>query len=213
MKQGLTEIVCVLDRSGSMHSIVDDAIGGFNSFLSEQKKLDGEANMTIALFNNQYKLISENEDIQKVSELNARVFSPGGGTSLYDSIGRTILDVGQRLSSTPEDARPEKVIVAILTDGYENGSQEHTAADIKKMIKHQEDKYNWQFVFLAANQDAFDVGQSFGMRSHNSINFNATAKGAGNAFDNIALYSTQVRQAKNLDQNTMTAYSAIAESK
>ena len=211
MKQGLTEIVCVLDRSGSMRSIVDDAIGGFNSFLTEQKKVEGEANMTVALFNSRYDLVTDNKDIKEVEDLTSRTYSPSGGTALYDSIGRTILDVGQRLAKTDESERPEKVIVAILTDGDENSSNEHNAEEIKAMIEHQETKYNWQFVFLAANQDAFEAGQQFGMRSHNSISFNATAKGAENAFDNIALYSTQIRNCKNLSQDTMTSYVALKE--
>jgi len=213
MKQGLTEIVCVLDKSGSMHSIINDAIGGFNSFLAEQKKVEGSANMTLALFNTNYNLVADNKNINEIEDLNGRTYMPGGGTALYDSIGRSILDVGQRLSQTDEAERPEKVIVAILTDGEENGSMEHNASDIKAMIEHQEEKYNWQFVFLAANQDAFDAGQTFGMKSHNSINFNATAKGAENAFDNIALYTTQIRQCANLTQDTMKSYTVVAESK
>ena len=211
MKKGLTEIVCVLDRSGSMRSIMSDAIGGLNSFITEQKKLEGDATITMALFDNGYDIIHENVDINDVAEITSEVYYPRGMTALYDAIGKTVTSVGQRLASTDESERPEKVIVAILTDGMENCSREYDAETIKTIIKEQEDKYNWQFMYLAANQDAFDIGQQFGMRSHNSINFNATAKGAINAFDNMTSYSKQVRSAKVLDQNTMMDYKVITE--
>ena len=193
MKQGLTEIVCVLDRSGSMGSIIGDAIGGFNSFLEDQKKEDGDANITVALFDNHYELLHDNVDIQKVEEITRAQYSPRGTTALNDSIGRTIDSVGSRLADTDESERPEKVIVAVLTDGYENASREYSADRIKEMISHQEDKYNWQFIYLAANQDAFAVGQGLGFDMHNSVDFNATAKGAKMAFANVSSYSTCVR--------------------
>lgn len=213
MKKGLTEIVCVLDRSGSMGSIMSDAIGGLNSFITEQKKLDGDATITMALFDDGYDIIHDNVDINNVSEIGSDVYFPRGMTALYDAIGKTVTSVGQRLSKTDESERPEKVIVAILTDGLENCSREYESDTIQKIIKEQEDKYNWQFVYLAANQNAFDVGSQFGMKHHNSINFNATAKGAKNAFDNMTLYSSQVRSAEALDQNTMMNYKVIAEDK
>jgi len=211
MKQGLTEIVCVLDRSGSMASIIDDAIGGLNTFINEQKKLDGDANITMALFDDEYDLVHDNVSIDSIDAITDGVYYPRGMTALYDAIGKTVSSVGNRLSNTNEDERPERVIVAILTDGMENSSKEYTSERIREIIKEQEDKYNWQFMYLAANQDAFNVGQQFGMKTHNSINFNATAKGAKNAFDNMALYSTQVRSAKVLNQETMMSYKSIKE--
>ena len=211
MKKGLTEIVCILDRSGSMNHIASDAIGGFNAFLNEQKKVEGEANVTVALFSTSYSLLAENEPIESIKELTEDTYRPMGGTSLYDAIGNTISAVGKRLNETDEAERPEKVIVAILTDGEENSSNDYVSEDIKSMIKEQEDKYSWQFVFLAANQDAFDAGSHFGMRSFNSINFNATSKGSDVAFANISSYTTQVRCAKNVTADTMASYVALTE--
>lgn len=193
MKQGLTELVCILDRSGSMWNIADDAIGGFNTFINEQKKVEGDANVTVALFDDRYDLIFDNVNIEEISELTSEVYYPRGGTALYDAIGKTMQCVGARLNNTPEDERPETVIVAILTDGHENQSTEYTSEKIKEMIEHQEEKYDWTFMYLAANQDSFSVGQQFGMKGYNSINFNANSGGTTGAFTNIALASTSYR--------------------
>jgi len=193
MKKGLSEIACVLDRSGSMSSIIGDAIGGFNAFLKGQKEVEGEANMTVALFDSEYDLLYDNININEVNDLDSSTYVPRGSTSLHDAIGRTINTIGARLRSTPEEDRPENVIVAILTDGDENTSREFDASKIKEMIGHQESKYNWKFLYLAANQDAFAVGSGMGFNIGNSINFNATAKGSTTAYANMNLYSSSVR--------------------
>ena len=186
MKDGLTELVCILDRSGSMDSVIGEAISGVNTFIKDQRKVDGQANVTIALFDIAYDLIYDNVNIDTVPDITRDVYYPRGMTALYDAIGKTIDNVGNRLANTPEDERPENVIVAILTDGMENSSYKYTSSKVKDMIKHQEDKYNWTFIYLAANQNAFEVGQQFGMSSYNSINFNATANGTTAAFANIS---------------------------
>lgn len=193
MKDGLTELVCILDRSGSMSSIIDEAIGGFNTFLKEQRELEGDANVTVALFDDRYDLIHDNVNINDVEDMTSEVYYPRGMTSLLDAIGKTMQTVGERLANTPEEERPENVIVAILTDGMENCSREYTTEKIKEMIQHQEEKYDWTFMYLAANQDAFAVGQSFGMSDYNSINFNANSGGAKGAFQNMTLASTSYR--------------------
>ncbi len=211
MREDLTELVCILDRSGSMHSIIDDAIGGVNTFLEDQKKLDGEANFTSVLFDNQIDTLHDNVNLNEVEAFTRDTYCPRGGTSLRDAIGQTIVTVGERLSKTAEEDRPSKVIVAILTDGYENGSREYTDAQIKEMVELQEDKYNWQFIYLAANQDSFETGKILGMKSHNSIDFNATGNGAKTAFANMSLYSQQVRSMEVVDKNSMCGYVALTE--
>lgn len=208
MKKGLTELVCILDRSGSMWNIAKDAIGGFNSFLSEQKEVEGDANITMAIFDHDYEVIHDNVNLEEVEELTSEVYYPRGGTALYDAIGRTMQSVGARLNETPEDERPENVIVAILTDGEENQSTEYSAEKIKEMIKHQEDKYDWTFMYLAANQDAFDVGRTFGMSDYNSINFNANSGGAKGAFTNMTLASKAYRCASKGMDKAAVMYSA-----
>lgn len=175
MKQGLTEIICVIDKSGSMDSIKSDAIGAFNSFLKAQKELPGEAKLTLTLFDTDYQIRLNGVDIQSVPDLTPQTFMCGGCTALLDAAGRTIDKVGERLDKTPESERPEKVIMVILTDGQENSSKEYTHEKLMAKINHQRDVYHWEFIFLAANQDAIQAGQSIGI--HNNVNYAATGKG------------------------------------
>lgn len=208
MKKGLTELVCILDRSGSMSSIMGEAIGGFNSFLKEQKEVEGDANITVALFDDKYELLHDNVSLNDVEDITSSVYYPRAMTALYDAIGNTVNTVGERLANTPEDDRPETVIVAILTDGNDNRSRVFTTQMIKEIIEHQESKYDWTFMYLAANQDAFAVGQQFGMSDYNTINFNANAGGARGAFQNIALASTAYRKCSKSMSKSDVMYSA-----
>jgi uncharacterized protein YegL len=186
MKSGLTEIACILDRSGSMSSIIDEAIGGLNKFIDDQKELDGDANISIALFDNEYELIYDNVDIKTIPTITRDVYNPRGMTALYDAIGKTMTSIGKRLANTAEEDRPEKVMIVILTDGEENHSREYNAKNISEMITHQEDTYNWTFMFLAANQDACSVGKSLGMKDYSTVNFNANSGGTRGAFTNMS---------------------------
>jgi uncharacterized protein YegL len=188
MKKNLCELVCIIDKSGSMDSIKSDAIGGFNSFLKEQKKSTFDIKMTLALFDTDYKLVHEGKVITDVEELTEHSYFPGGGTALYDAIGRTMDNVGSRLHRTPENERPEKVLVVILTDGEENSSHVYSNEKINEMINHQRDKYNWEFIFLAANQDAFAVGNNIGINVN--LSFCSTSRGIHKAFDGMKKLST-----------------------
>lgn len=170
----LTEIIFVVDRSGSMESIRDDTIGGYNTFLGEQKKVDKPCKVTYTQFDDQYEVVHNGIDIKDVPPLTAETFVPRGWTALHDAIGRTINEVGARLSVTPEHERPGKVLFVVMTDGHENSSHEFNAAQIKEMITHQQEKYQWEFIFLAANQDAVVGGTELGVKR----NFNFAAKGA-----------------------------------
>lgn len=175
MKAGLTEIVCVVDKSGSMSSVRNDAVGAFNTFLDEQKKLPGTAKLTLTLFDTDYRIVHDGVDIQKVPNLDDKSYVPGGSTALLDAAGRTIDKVGERLVNTPEAERPEKVIMVILTDGEENSSKEYSREQLMAKINHQRDTYKWEFIFLAANQDAIQAGQGIGIQ-HN-INYCSTGAG------------------------------------
>lgn len=138
-----TEIICVVDRSGSMKKIKDDAIGGFNSFLASQKEVPGSASLTLVLFDNHYDLIHNNVPIQDVKELDDKTYVPRGTTALFNAIGKTIDDIGIRLANTTEDERPNKILFIILTDGDENASRFYDQEKINHMISHQTEKYNW----------------------------------------------------------------------
>lgn len=160
----LTEIICVIDRSGSMGHIRSDAIGGFNTFLEEQKRVDKPCKFTYVQFDDVYEMVHNGIPIRDMPPLNEDTYVPRGMTALHDAIGRTICTVGERLSATPERDRPGKVLFVILTDGVENFSKEYNLDEISKMITHQREKYNWEFVFLAANQDAFVAGRALGIQ-------------------------------------------------
>jgi uncharacterized protein YegL len=198
-KQDLTEIVVILDRSGSMTSIKKDAIGGFNTFLESQQKLDGEATMTVVQFDNEYLVTVNGVNIQNVEPLNDTTFVPRGGTALLDAIGRTLNEVGARLASTSEDDRPEKVIVVILTDGQENSSHEFKRSQINEMITLQKEKYSWEFIFLAAGQDAMAEAMSMGIGSMNAMNFVADAKGINNTYTTMNAAVSMYRSTGKID--------------
>jgi len=165
MKAGLCEIMVVLDQSGSMDSIVNDAIGGFNTFLKAQQQLPGEARFSLVLFNttNHYDERCLSVPIKDVKPLDATTYIPSNGTPLYDAVGTAIDKLGAKFATMKEEDRPEKVVFVILTDGEENSSTDVTYEKLKGMITHQTDAYKWQFVFLAANMDAKAVGASYGI--------------------------------------------------
>ena len=169
MKAGLTEIICIIDKSGSMRPVCNDAIGSFNTFLAEQRKLPGQARLTLTLFDTQVTTPFNGVDIRDMPDLSVNTYNPDGNTAMLMAICETIDTVGRRLAETVEDEKPEKVIVVILTDGEENASpRQYTRQVVKDKIEHQRTKYSWEFVFLAANQDACLAGQSIGVvHNHN----------------------------------------------
>jgi hypothetical protein len=194
-KKNLVEIVCVIDRSGSMEAIKSDAIGGFNKFLDAQKKLPGEAKMTLVLFNHDYGVIQSGVDIQNTSLFNEKTYVPAGTTALLDAVGRTIDDTGKRLADTPEVNRPEKVIFAILTDGLENASKDYAREKIRGMIKHQREKYGWEFIYLAANQDAFAEAEKLSIDPNMAYNFAADSDGIKDAMGVMCCSIAELREA------------------
>jgi hypothetical protein len=177
MRQDLTDIVCVVDRSGSMASIRDDAIGGFNSFLAGQQAHPDPARMTVVLFDHEYLVHSAGEDIHDVRPLDHASYVPRGMTALLDAVGRTIDDVGARLRDTPEAERPGKVVFAILTDGQENASTDYGYDRVADMIRHQREQYSWEFLFLAANQDAIASASALAIDPQDALHFAATPQG------------------------------------
>jgi len=160
----LTEMVFILDRSGSMSPVIDESIEGFNSMVEKQKLEPGRANVSLAIFDNEYNLIYDGENINNIDKLNNSTFFARGLTALLDAVGKTINTVGQRLSSINEEYRPSKVIVAIMTDGLENSSREFSRDKIKEMVETQTDKFKWEFIFLGANMDAIGEGNAIGVK-------------------------------------------------
>lgn len=172
-----TEILTITDRSGSMASIRNDVIGGYNQFLKDQKAGEGEARITSVQFDNEYNVLYTALPISEAPELTDKTFVPRGGTALYDAIGRTLNEQGKRIH---DEDWADLVVVCIITDGEENSSHEYTSERIKQMTKHAEEN-NWKFIFLAANQDAFKAGEAIGM-ARMSMSYDANAAGAAMAY-------------------------------
>jgi uncharacterized protein YegL len=187
-----SEIIVILDRSGSMSSIASDAIGGFNAFIEEQKKVEGEATVTLAQFDDGYDLIYDNVPLSEVVPLTSDTFRPRGMTALYDAIGRTVNAVSTRISCSQCDSGTKR-IVAILTDGQENSSKEYSQDSISKVISHQRDEHDWEFIFLAANQDAFETGGALGIKKGDTFNFAATSDGTRSAYGSMNISATHYR--------------------
>lgn len=183
----LCEIAVVLDRSGSMGAVRSDAIHGFNTLLEDQKKVPGEATLSLVLFNTNHVTVHENVALDKVPPLTEASYVPSGGTALLDAVGWTIDSIGKRLANTPEARRPGRVIVAILTDGEENSSREYTSrARVAEMIKHQQEQYGWEFVFLGANMDAFAEAQALNIPVANAASFVNDAIGTQTAMHDMS---------------------------
>lgn len=175
MKDNLTEIVAILDRSGSMAPYIKDNIGGFNRFVKEQREQDGEANLTLTIFDNEHTLVHDGININDVPELTSETYFARNWTALYDAICTTIDRVGQRLSNMAEEDRPSQVIVLIMTDGAENASTEFTVDNVRQRIETQQNEYNWKFTFIGANQDAILAASNLGIHANSALN-NSQAK-------------------------------------
>lgn len=192
MKKNYTHIVFLIDRSGSMGSIKVDMEGGLKEFLEKQKLLPGECTVTAAQFDTVYEILHK---LKPLSEIEGLHIDPRGGTALIDSMVRLIKEVGDELRELPEDQRPEKVLFITITDGEENSSKEFTNEQLKERILEQETKYNWQFTYLGANQDAFGVSRQFGLSSAKAMNFAADSDGIKSVFNKLSDASTRYRSA------------------
>ena len=177
MKTNLTELVFILDRSGSMGGLESDTIGGFNSMLAKQQTEPGECRITTVLFDNEYETLHDRIDIKAVSTITSREYFVRGQTALLDAVGRTINKIGGVQKNTTEEYRAEKVLFVITTDGMENASREFNYDKIKSMIERQKTKYGWEFIFLGANIDAVAVANRFGVAKSRAQNFHNDSEG------------------------------------
>lgn len=185
-KENLISINVIIDSSGSMAHLANDTIGSFNTFLKEQKEYPGEALFTLCTFSSDYHLVHDNEKINNVADLDVHTYRPMGSTALLDAMGATIDSVGVKLNSLPEEERASKVIFLIITDGHENASRNFTAAQIRDKVKHQEDVYNWNFIFMGSNIDAIAAGVNLGISMNNTLNYDATAAGTEKLYSTIS---------------------------
>lgn len=213
MKKNLTEMVFILDRSGSMQHLTDDTIGGFNSMIENQKKEEGEAFVTTALFDDQYELLHDHIDIKEIQPITNNEYYARGMTALLDAIGKTINSIGSRLSATPEDERPDKVIFVITTDGMENASREFVKSTVKDMIEHQQSKYSWTFMFLGANMDAVGEAASLGINTDFARTYTADTWGTQSVYSSVSNAMACARCADfDINNVNSTSYKAVMDS-
>jgi len=183
MKDDLTQITMILDRSGSMSAVRDATVSGFNEFIAGQKAVPGEAKISLIQFDteNPYELVFDGNPIQQVPKLTVEMYVPRGGTPLHDALGRAIDDLGGKLAKEAEAERPGKVVLVVMTDGLENSSREYTAPRLAEMIKQQRETYKWEFVFLGANQDAILTGERLNIPQLSSLTYASTPDGVQSA--------------------------------
>ena len=177
MKKNLTEIVFILDRSGSMAGLEDDTIGGFNAMIEKQRGEPGEALVSTVLFDNESEVVHDRVDVQKVEPMTRKEYYVRGCTALLDAVGGAIHHIGNVHKYAREEDRPEKTVFVITTDGMENASCKYTYEKVKKMISRQQEKHGWEFLFLGANIDAAKEAARFGIHADRAANYHADRKG------------------------------------
>ena len=200
-KNGITELVFILDRSGSMSGLEKDTIGGFNSMIEKQKQLEGKVHVSTVLFDNVSEVLHDRVDIQKIEPMNENQYFVRGCTALLDAIGGAIHHIGNiHKYARPEDV-PEHTMFVITTDGMENASHKYSSDRIKKMIKNQEEKYGWQFIFVAANIDAVETAENIGIRKERAANYKHTGEGTLNLYEAVGCAVTSMRNREEYNES------------
>ena len=177
MKKGLTEIVFILDRSGSMSGLESDTIGGYNSMIEKQKKEEGEALISTVLFDGQTDVLHDRVPLDKISPITEKEYYVRGSTALLDAVGGAIHHIGNVHKYAREEDVPEKTLFIITTDGMENSSRQYSYDKVKKMIEKQKEKYHWEFIFLGANIDAVSVADRFGVDRQHAVRYECDSAG------------------------------------
>jgi uncharacterized protein YegL len=173
VKQDLTELVFILDRSGSMGGLESDTIGGFNAMLAKQKAEPGEASVTTVLFDDKCELLHDRIDLRAVSPITDKEYFVRGTTALLDAVGSTIQKIAGAQKQTAEDYRASRVMFVITTDGMENASREYSYEKVKSMVEHEKEKHGWEFIFLGANIDAVETAGRFGIDASHASDYHA----------------------------------------
>lgn len=203
MKENLTELVYILDMSGSMQPFTADTIGGYNAMIEEQKKQDGDAFVTTVFFDDRYIVHHDRVKLADVKKLTARSYKPLGMTAMLDAVARTIIAVGQKLDAMPEEEKPSKVMVTIVTDGYENASKEFSWQQVQSMIKEQREKYSWIFTFIGANIDVMKVSEDLGIDRRLAKAYGASKKGVDSVYKAMSMATSKVRSMATMDSMSM----------
>ena len=193
MRKNFTEIVFILDRSGSMMGLEKDTIGGFNAMIEKQKRESGEAVISTVLFDNDCQVLHDRVALEKIEPMNDRDYYVRGCTALLDAVGGAIHHIGNVHKYAREEDRPEKTLFVITTDGMENASRRYTYEKVKLMIERQQKKYGWEFLFLGANIDAAAEAARFGIGADRAANYHADHMGTGVIYETVSEAITQVR--------------------
>ena len=205
-----TEIIFVIDASGSMAHLVGDTIGGFNGFIESQKTLDGKATLTTVLFDSSWSILHNGVDLKEVKPMTTKDYVPGGMTAMLDAIGETINRVQDRHDELG-DEKPEEVLFVITTDGEENSSHKFTKSQIEKMIKHQTNGHGWKFMFLGANMDAVKEASNIGITSNYATNYTYNSRGVSDVYTTLSKSVCSLRT-DGLDDNFNLANEYITTS-
>ena len=196
MKKNLTEIVFILDRSGSMAGLEDDTIGGFNAMIQKQKGEDGEAYVSTVLFDNYSEVIHDRVDIQKIQPMTRKDYYVRGCTALLDAVGKAIHHIGNVHKYAREEDRPEKTIFVITTDGMENARRQYDYSKVKAMIQRQKEKFGWECLFLGANIDAAKDAARFGITEDRAANYHADSVGTAVIYEAVSEAVCNVRASR-----------------
>ena len=193
MKKNWTELVLILDKSGSMSGLESDTIGGFNAMIEKQRKMEGGALVSTVLFANESEVIHDRVDLAKIEPLTDRQYQVGGCTALIDALGGAIHHIGNVHKYAREEDRPEHTVFVITTDGMENASHIYTSDKVKEMVKRQKEKYGWEFLFLGANIDAVETAARYGIAEDRAVTFRNDARGVGLNYEAVGEAVKQVR--------------------
>lgn len=200
MRKGLTEVVFILDRSGSMRGLEADTIGGFNSMIEKQQKEEGRAYVSTILFDDQTEVLYDRVDVRKVEPMNSNQYYVRGCTALLDAVGGAIHHIGNVHRYAREEDRPEKTLFIITTDGMENASRRYSYAKVKDMVERQKSRYGWEFIFLGANIDAVEVAGRFGIDSGRAFNYECDSEGRQLNYMVLSETVSAVRGAKSREE-------------
>lgn len=201
MKKNLTELVFILDRSGSMSGLEKDTIGGFNAMIEKQKKQEGECIVSTVLFNNDSQVIHDRVPLDKIEPMTERDYYVSGGTALIDAIGGAIHHIGNVHKYARKEDVPENTIFIITTDGYENASYRYSSDKVKRMIEHEKEKYGWEFLFIGANIDAVETAKHYGIDQDRAVNYYADAQGTDVVYATVSQAVCNVRMNKCMAEN------------
>ena len=201
MKKNLTELVFILDRSGSMSGLERDTIGGFNAMIEKQKKQDGECIVSTVLFDDESKVIHDRVSLDKIRPMTEDDYFVGGCTALIDAIGGAIHHIGNVHKYARNEDVPENTIFIITTDGCENASHRYSSDKVKQMIERQKSKYGWEFLFIGANIDAVETAKRYGIDRNRAVNYNADSKGTSVVYETVSNAVCNVRASKCMADN------------